>query len=62
MRGASRTEAAGQAKEAQAFERRVVQIFEDAKRTYGSRRIAGELQESGVAADRYKVRLGLRPG
>jgi transposase InsO family protein len=56
---AKQPEATGQAKEAGPFEQRVVQIFEDSKKTYGSRRIASELQKSGVAADRYKVRSAM---
>jgi transposase InsO family protein len=56
---AKRPEAAAQSKEAGPFEQRVVQIFEDSKKTYGSRRIADELQKSGVAAGRYKVRSAM---
>jgi transposase InsO family protein len=56
---AKRPEAAAQPKEAGLFEQRVVQIFEDSKRTYGSRRVAGELQKSGIPAGRYKVRSAM---
>jgi len=56
---AKRPEAAGQAKEAEQFERRVVQIFEDSKQAYGSRRIADELKKTGVPAGRHKVRSAM---
>lgn len=56
---AKQPEATGQAKEAQAFERRVAQVFEDSKQTYGSRRIADELKKSGIPAGRHKVRSAM---
>jgi transposase InsO family protein len=52
-------EAAGQAKESQAFGQRVRQVFEDSRQTYGSRRIAAELKKSGTPAGRHKVRSAM---
>jgi transposase InsO family protein len=56
---AKQPEATAQAKEAEQFGRRVVQIFEDSKQTYGSRRIADELKKSGIPAGRHKVRSAM---
>ena len=53
---AKQPEATGRAKEAQALERQIAQIFEDSKQTYGSRRIEDELKKSGIPAGRHKVR------
>lgn len=56
---AKQSEATGQAKEAQAFERWIAQVFEDSKQTYGSRRIVDELKKSGIPAGRHKVRSAM---
>ena len=56
--------AKGQAR--QRMEQCAARIFEDSKRTYGSRRLSRELKEAGFAAGRYKTRsvmakLNLKP-
>jgi putative transposase len=53
-------------RERQQVEQRAVQIFEGSKRTYGSRRLSGELKKAGIATGRHKTRsimakLDLRP-
>lgn len=45
-----------QMKDKQALEQRVTQIFEDSRRTYGSRRLSDELKKSDTPVGRYKAR------
>jgi transposase InsO family protein len=56
---AKQPEAAAKAKQTKAFESRVAQIFEEFKQAYGSRRIVDELNKSGIAAGRHKVRSAM---
>ena len=53
---AKRPEATGKDKERQRLEQRAAQIFEDSRRTYGSRRLSRELKEAGFAAGRHRTR------
>lgn len=63
---AKRPGATGKHKERQRLEQRAAQIFEDSRRTYGSRRLSRELKKAGFAAGRHKTRsvmakLNLQP-
>jgi putative transposase len=38
------------------LEAKTIELFEDNKKVYGSRRLAGELHKAGFKVGRYKVR------
>jgi putative transposase len=61
-----RPEATGKERERQQVEQRAAQIFEDSRRTFGTRRLSRELKKAGFAAGRHKTRsimakLNLQP-
>jgi transposase InsO family protein len=63
---AKRPEATAKDQQRQRMEQCAARIFEDSRRTYGSRRLSRELKEAGFAAGRYKTRsimakLNLKP-
>ena len=53
---AKRPGATGKDKERQRLEQCATRIFEDSRRTYGSRRLSRELKEAGFAAGRHQTR------
>jgi transposase InsO family protein len=53
---AKRPEATAKDQQRQRMEQCAARIFEDSRRTYGSRRLSRELKEAGFAAGRYKTR------
>ena len=63
---AKRPETTDKDRERQQVGQRAMQIFEGSRRTYGSRRLSGELKKAGIAAGRHKTRsimakLNLQP-
>ena len=63
---AKRPETTDKDRERQQVEQRAAQIFEDSRRTFGSRRLSHELKKAGFDAGRYKTRsvmakLNLQP-